>query len=77
MCSHVHANLFWAEAVKLNSATVFPARKCNSYTEFKSNGCDASAPIAYMNLKTPSSTRGNYYLTTYKNSPFSKPTAGP
>lgn len=76
-CSHGQVQFFWIEAVTTKSATVFPARKCNNDTEFYNRQCNTTIDIAYMNTQTPSSLRGNYYLSTFNTSPFSKSTANP
>lgn len=77
-CSHTQSLLFWAEAVRSNASTVFPARRCNNYSEFQSNTCDTNTPIAYINAKTPATTaRGSYFLNTFQYSPYSKATANP
>jgi Lipase len=74
-CSHGQAQLFWIEAVITKSATVFPARKCNSFADFTSLVCNQTTPLGYMNTQTSNLLRGNYYLTTNNFSPYTKATA--
>lgn len=76
-CSYVLAQKFWIEAVKSNSATIFPAKKCNSYNDFEKKTCSATDPVGYMNLKTDTNLRGKYYLNTNNESPYAKATADP
>lgn len=76
-CSHGQVQLFWIEAVKTKSSTVFPALKCNSAADFTNRVCDPNIPVGYMNTKTSNLLTGDYYLSTYNTSPFSKPTAAP
>lgn len=76
-CSHSQVQLFWIEAVQTQSATVFPARKCNNAADFNNRQCDLSIPIDYMNLKTSNTLRGNYYFSTFNSSPYSRATADP
>ena len=76
-CNHGAVQAYWTEAVKSQSSTIFPARKCNNVDEFESKSCDPSAPIGYMNLQTSSLLRGKYYLSTNAQSPYSFATADP
>lgn len=55
------------------SATVFPARKCDSFSKFIARNCNFSEPVGYMNPQAAKTLRGVYYLTTNKRQPFSKP----
>lgn len=76
-CSFKSAQLYWLEAVESKLSTVFPARKCNNYDDFKNAVCSASDPIGYMNPSASTSLRGKYYLNTNDEKPFSKLTATP
>lgn len=77
VCNHGQVQHYWAEAVSNGSPTVFPARKCSTYQHFKAKTCDLSTPIGYMKTMTSSALRGNYFLDTNTNSPFSKLLADP
>jgi hypothetical protein len=74
-CQHGRAQNYWIEAVTTQSATVFPARKCASYTAYTSKTCDQTTAVGYVNTKTPNTLRGKYWLKTNANSPYSKATA--
>lgn len=76
VCSHGQIQEYWMEAVRTNSSTVFPARRCDSYTKFMANGCSTN-DVTYMNTLTPSTYPGNFYLNTNVVQPYSRQTADP
>jgi hypothetical protein len=77
LCQHGRAQNYWIEAVTTQSATVFPARKCASYSAFLKQTCIQSTAVGYVNTKTPNNLRGKYWLKTNANSPYTKTTADP
>ncbi|CAO1406886.1 unnamed protein product [Diamesa hyperborea] len=70
-CSHSLAYTYWAESVRSTDPNIFEAKQCQSWTEFTSNTCNATAPIGYMGLYASNTLRKNYYLSTNLASPYS------
>lgn len=77
ICGDKQAQVFWIEAVKSNSATIFPARKCTDYNQFEARKCDENFPVGHMNLHTPTNMTGKYFLNTFDTSPYSRSLAEP
>ena len=60
---------YWSESVR--GGSTFAAIKCNNFDEFIDKTCDPSAAGGTMGINTSTSLRGNYYLKTNLNSPYS------
>jgi hypothetical protein len=76
ICDYNTAQEYWLEVVEKNSATTFPARQCNSYSDYKNGACNSNT-LGYMNMKTADTLRGKFFLNTNKESPYSRDTANP
>jgi len=76
LCSHRRSWRFWAESVKSKDHTTFQAVKADSWKQFKEGSYDSRAPVVSMGLNCPTDARGNYYLQTNGELPFSKGIAG-
>lgn len=70
VCSHSLAYTLWAESVRSANPNIFASKQCNSWDEFKSNTCNATAPIGYMGNYASKTLRKNYYLSTNLVSPY-------
>lgn len=76
LCSHRRSWYFWAESVKNSKEKSFPAVKCKSWDLFKEGKIDEEAPIAYMGIDCQMNVRGDYFLQTNGEEPFSKGMTG-
>jgi pimeloyl-ACP methyl ester carboxylesterase len=76
LCSHRRSWWFWAESVSNKNEKSFPAIKCKSWRDFKAARCDQGSPIAYMGIDCPTDVKGDYYLQTNGESPYSKGNPG-
>jgi hypothetical protein len=76
-CSHGQVQQYWIDAINSKSETFFPARKCISVNDFKYRTCDKTNDLGYMHPQTSNDLKGNYYLSTYISSPYSKADADP
>lgn len=72
LCSHRRSWWFWAESVKDKNEKSFPAVKCKSWKSFKDGHFDEEAPIAYMGIDCQMNVKGDYFLQTNAQEPFSK-----
>ena len=72
ICENRQAQVFWTEGIKSRSATIFPARRCNSYEDFHRRLCDPRIPIGYMNPKASANLTGKYYLNTFRVPPYAR-----
>ncbi|XP_045461252.1 phospholipase A1-like isoform X1 [Harmonia axyridis] len=67
-CDHSRAWDFFVEAV--NNTGSFPSKKCNSYSDFKKNKCEAiEAAMGDLDVKH----EGKFYLKTDDKRPYSLP----
>lgn len=72
LCSHRFSWLLYAESVKNKQEKSFPAIKSKSWDQFKEGKIDEEAPIAYMGIDCPTNVRGDYFLQTNGEEPYSK-----
>lgn len=75
LCSHRRSWWFWAESVKDIGEKSFPAVKCKSWDLFK-DGKFEDGPIAYMGIDCQMNVKGDYFLQTNGQEPFSKGIVG-
>nr|XP_022905523.1 lipase member H-like [Onthophagus taurus] len=69
-CSHWRSYQFYAESVV--SEFSFPAIECNSWNDFKSGSCDFQQQPISMGFLAHPLARGNYFLATNPESPFTQ-----
>ncbi|XP_013135871.1 PREDICTED: pancreatic lipase-related protein 2-like [Papilio polytes] len=67
-CSHWRSYMFFAESVLRPKS--FVASSCPSWQQYSKGEC-ADAPNVHMGYGTDTRARGNYFLMTHKNSPYS------
>ncbi|KAJ8976338.1 hypothetical protein NQ317_009790, partial [Molorchus minor] len=71
-CSHWRSYQFYAESV-INPKAFADAVQCSSWKDYKKGACNPlQRPSTRMGLYVDPSSRGNYYLTTNSQSPFSR-----
>ncbi|CAG9801922.1 unnamed protein product [Chironomus riparius] len=71
VCSHLQAPVYWAEIVSSQNPKIFQSQKCENYDKFLNNQCNTSEATSmglYVNLQS----RGNFYLQTNHEPPYSK-----
>ncbi|KAG5682563.1 hypothetical protein PVAND_011908 [Polypedilum vanderplanki] len=71
VCSHLMAPKLWAESVRSNTTKVFPALKCEKFSDLRTKNCDFSK-INYMGLHANKEFKGNFYLETNNLPPYSR-----
>ncbi|VVC94632.1 unnamed protein product [Leptidea sinapis] len=72
-CDHSRAWELYAESI--NNPRRFPARKCDSWSEFQSGSCMKNE-VSYMGINSRKGSSGLYFLTTGSASPFGLGAAG-
>jgi len=74
-CAHLFVVLAWTESVR-TQAPIFPSLQCESLDHFQRNDCTPGV-VGNMGLYTSPALRGNFFLRTNPQSPFSVPVPGP
>ncbi|XP_068626109.1 pancreatic lipase-related protein 2-like [Battus philenor] len=67
-CSHWRSYMFYAESVVRPES--FVASQCSSWQQYRTGKC-ASSPQVHMGFGVDRNARGNFYLITHKEAPFS------
>jgi hypothetical protein len=70
LCSHWRSWRFWADSVA-NQKNYFYALKCDTWSNFKRGKCIKNEVIL-MGIECPKDARGNFYLQTNDEVPFSR-----
>jgi len=70
-CSHLQTPIYWAESVSSKNPKIFQSQKCENYDEFLNNKCSNSETTS-MGLYIDLQSRGNFYLQTNHEPPYSK-----
>jgi len=68
-CSHLRAPAYFTESI--NSQTGFKSTNCDTYNSYTHGNC-AGNPTSLMGEPVTMTSRGTFYLTTNKKSPFAK-----
>ncbi|XP_055546007.1 pancreatic triacylglycerol lipase isoform X2 [Wyeomyia smithii] len=76
LCSHRRSWWFWAESVAERPTASFHSVRCKSWGDFKEGKVDRSAQIAHMGIDCSADAKGDYYLQTNGNPPYSRGVAG-
>lgn len=76
LCSHRRSWWFWAESVAEGSARCFHSVRCKSWSDFKEGKVDRTAQTVHMGIDCSPDAKGDYYLQTNGNPPYSKGAVG-
>lgn len=71
ICSHLMAPKYWAESVSSKNPNAFLSTRCESYEAFLNQTCENPVTTS-MGLYANLQSRGNFYLQTNMESPYSK-----
>lgn len=77
-CAHRRSWIYYSESVRLADDKTFDSVQCDSWANFTSNSCYKTDDQveAFMGIDADPTLRGNYYLQTNAEEPFSRDEQG-